>query len=212
MRALGLVVWSMGRYECDDALATAAVRFRDRVDQVRILSPDKDLAQCIVGDRVVLVDRIRKTVLDEAGLRARRGIAPGEPARLPGARRRRGRRFSGAPRFRREDRVASPRAIHASRRSRRTRRSGRCRSAEPTSSPTRFACIGTRRFFTESSPRSPSTFHLTRRSTTSPGRGCRARDSARGAREPGSSRSSLEPYNRSRSASTGAARRSRRSA
>src|SRR5580658_7767565 len=75
-RALGMVVWPMDRYECDDALATGAARFRDRVDQVRILTPDKDLGQCIVGDRVVLVDRIRKTVLDEAGLRERRGIAP----------------------------------------------------------------------------------------------------------------------------------------
>jgi 5'-3' exonuclease len=76
MRALGVVVWSMDRHECDDALATGAARFGDRVDQVRILSPDKDLSQCIVGQSVVLVDRIRKTVLDEAGLRSRRGIAP----------------------------------------------------------------------------------------------------------------------------------------
>jgi 5'-3' exonuclease len=75
-QALGMVVWPMDRYECDDALATGAARFRDRVDQVRILSPDKDLGQCIVGDRVVVVDRMRKKVLDEAGLRDRRGIAP----------------------------------------------------------------------------------------------------------------------------------------
>jgi 5'-3' exonuclease len=75
-RALGMVVWPMDRYECDDALATGAARFRDRVDQVRILTPDKDLGQCIVGNHVVLVDRIRKTVLDEAGLRERRGISP----------------------------------------------------------------------------------------------------------------------------------------
>jgi len=75
-KALGMVVWPMDRYECDDALATGAARFRDRVDQVRILSPDKDLGQCIVGDRVVVVDRMRKKVLDEPGLRERRGIAP----------------------------------------------------------------------------------------------------------------------------------------
>jgi 5'-3' exonuclease len=75
-RALGMVVLPMDRYECDDALATGAARFRDRVDQVRILTPDKDLGQCIVGDHVVLVDRIRKTVIDEAGLRERRGIVP----------------------------------------------------------------------------------------------------------------------------------------
>jgi 5'-3' exonuclease len=75
-RALGMVVWPMDRYECDDALATGAARFRDQVDQVRILSPDKDMSQCIVGDRVVLVDRIRHTVLDQEGLKERRGIAP----------------------------------------------------------------------------------------------------------------------------------------
>src|SRR5271156_1745144 len=75
-RALGMVVWPMDRYECDDALATGAARFRDRVDQVRILTPDKDLGQCIVGDRVVIVDRVRKTVLDAEGLKARRGIVP----------------------------------------------------------------------------------------------------------------------------------------
>jgi 5'-3' exonuclease len=75
-QALGMVVWPMDRYECDDALATGAARFRDRVDQVRILSPDKDLGQCIVGHRVVVVDRMRKKVLDEPGLRERRGIAP----------------------------------------------------------------------------------------------------------------------------------------
>jgi 5'-3' exonuclease len=76
MRALGVVVWSMDRYECDDALATGAARFRGRVDQVRILSPDKDLGQCIVGHSVVVVDRMRKVVTDEDGLRVRRGIAP----------------------------------------------------------------------------------------------------------------------------------------
>jgi 5'-3' exonuclease len=75
-RALGMVVWPMDRYECDDALATGAARFLDRVEQVRILSPDKDLGQCIVDRRVVVVDRMRKTVLDQTGLRQKRGIAP----------------------------------------------------------------------------------------------------------------------------------------
>jgi 5'-3' exonuclease len=76
-RALGLVVWPMREYEADDALASAATRFRDQVEQVRILSPDKDLGQCLTGSRVVQVDRIRDRVIDEAALRARRGIAPG---------------------------------------------------------------------------------------------------------------------------------------
>jgi 5'-3' exonuclease len=75
-RSLGLVVWSMREFEADDALATAAGRFRDRVDQVRILSPDKDLGQCLSGDRVVQVDRVRDRIIDEEALRARRGIAP----------------------------------------------------------------------------------------------------------------------------------------
>ena len=74
--ALGIVVWSMDEYEADDALATAARRWRDDVDQVRILTPDKDLGQCVVGDRVVQVDRIRRRVIDEDGVRERNGVAP----------------------------------------------------------------------------------------------------------------------------------------
>jgi 5'-3' exonuclease len=75
-RALGIVVWSMREFEADDALATAAARFADSVDQVRILTPDKDLGQCIFGDKVVQVDRIRNKVIDETALRARWGVAP----------------------------------------------------------------------------------------------------------------------------------------
>ena len=75
-RALGLVVWPMREFEADDALASAAARFVDQVEQVRILSPDKDLGQCLAGSRVVQVDRIRDRVVDEAALRERRGIAP----------------------------------------------------------------------------------------------------------------------------------------
>jgi 5'-3' exonuclease len=74
--ALGIVVWSMDRWEADDALATAALRFAREVDQVRILTPDKDLGQSIVGQRVVQVDRIRRRVIDEAALVAQRGVAP----------------------------------------------------------------------------------------------------------------------------------------
>jgi 5'-3' exonuclease len=75
-RAAGAVVWSMKEFEADDALATAAWRFRDQVEQVRILTPDKDLGQCLEGQRVVQVDVIRKKVIDEAALRERRGIGP----------------------------------------------------------------------------------------------------------------------------------------
>ncbi|MEI7745204.1 MAG: 5'-3' exonuclease H3TH domain-containing protein, partial [Chloroflexota bacterium] len=76
VRALGVTVWSMREFEADDALASAAFRFRGEVDQVRILSPDKDLGQCISGRQVVQVDRMRGREIDEAALRARRGIGP----------------------------------------------------------------------------------------------------------------------------------------
>jgi 5'-3' exonuclease len=75
-RAIGVTVWSMDRWEADDALATAAARFRGDFDQVRILTPDKDLGQCLDGQRVVQVDRLRSREIDEAALRAQRGIAP----------------------------------------------------------------------------------------------------------------------------------------
>ena len=76
VRALGVVVWSMSEFEADDALATGARRFRDEVDQVRILTPDKDLGQCIRADRVVQIDRRQKKLTDESGFRALRGFAP----------------------------------------------------------------------------------------------------------------------------------------
>ena len=73
-RALGLVVWSMREWEADDALATAAARWSG-VAEVRMMTPDKDLGQCL-GPGVVQVDRIRRKVTDEAGFRQRWGIAP----------------------------------------------------------------------------------------------------------------------------------------
>jgi 5'-3' exonuclease len=75
-RAVGAIVWSMKEFEADDALATAAARWRSEVDQVRILTPDKDLGQCLEGDRVVQIDVIRKRTLDERALLARRGVTP----------------------------------------------------------------------------------------------------------------------------------------
>ncbi len=74
--ALGMTVWVMDRWEADDALATGAFRFFGDVDQVRILSPDKDLGQCIVGRRVVQVDRRQGKEVDEDTLRAAKGITP----------------------------------------------------------------------------------------------------------------------------------------
>lgn len=75
-RSLGLVVWPMAEHEADDALATAAARFRGEVEQVRILTPDKDLGQCLSGEAVVQVDRVRGQVIDEAALLERRGLVP----------------------------------------------------------------------------------------------------------------------------------------
>jgi 5'-3' exonuclease len=76
--ALGLVVWPMVDFEADDALATAAARFADdpRVARVIIGSPDKDLGQCVRGERVVLWDRRRGKVLDEAAVRDKFGVPP----------------------------------------------------------------------------------------------------------------------------------------
>jgi 5'-3' exonuclease len=76
VRALGVVVWSMREYEADDALASAARCFAPEVDQVRILTPDKDLTQCLCGDRVVLVDRLRHKTIDESAFRSARGFPP----------------------------------------------------------------------------------------------------------------------------------------
>ncbi|MCX6372801.1 MAG: flap endonuclease [Actinobacteria bacterium] len=76
--ALGLVVWPMVEFEADDALATAASRFRDQpgVEQIVICSPDKDLAQAVRGVSVVCWDRRRDRVLDEGGVLAKFGVRP----------------------------------------------------------------------------------------------------------------------------------------
>ncbi|HEY4013963.1 MAG TPA: 5'-3' exonuclease H3TH domain-containing protein [Polyangiaceae bacterium] len=76
MRAIGVVVWSMDAWEADDALATAAARYGSEVEQVRIMTPDKDLGQCLRGERVVQVDRMRNRIIDEGALLATVGIAP----------------------------------------------------------------------------------------------------------------------------------------
>jgi 5'-3' exonuclease len=77
--ALGVVVWPMGEFEADDALASAATRFRSEpgVDQVVICSPDKDLAQVVSGNQVVCWDRRRGILYDEAAVLAKFGVRPG---------------------------------------------------------------------------------------------------------------------------------------
>ncbi|HZT04414.1 MAG TPA: 5'-3' exonuclease H3TH domain-containing protein [Steroidobacteraceae bacterium] len=78
LRTLGIAVWAMEELEADDALATAARIASDdsQVQQVRIWTPDKDLAQCVRGDRVVQVDRKAKIVRGEEGVRAKFGVDP----------------------------------------------------------------------------------------------------------------------------------------
>jgi 5'-3' exonuclease len=78
MVALGVALWPMVELEADDALASAAaVAAEDQaVDQVVICTPDKDLAQCVVGERVVQLDRRKGTVCDEAGVWEKFGVAP----------------------------------------------------------------------------------------------------------------------------------------
>ncbi|HET7528256.1 MAG TPA: 5'-3' exonuclease H3TH domain-containing protein [Burkholderiaceae bacterium] len=80
--AMGVTVWPMTELEADDALASAAhIASRDqRVQKVCIWTPDKDLAQCVEGDRVVQVDRKTKSIRDARGVRAKFGI---EPALIP---------------------------------------------------------------------------------------------------------------------------------
>ena len=76
--ALGVVVWPMVEFEADDALASAAVLWRDApdVDQVVICSPDKDLTQMVIDSKVVCLDRRRNITLGDAGVREKFGVPP----------------------------------------------------------------------------------------------------------------------------------------
>jgi len=76
--ALGLTVWGMIEFEADDAIAAAAALCAadSDVDQVVIVSPDKDFAQCVRGTRVICLDRPRRRTMDEEGVSARFGVAP----------------------------------------------------------------------------------------------------------------------------------------
>jgi 5'-3' exonuclease len=78
IEALGLVCWPMVEHEADDAIATAAARWADDpvVDQIVIATPDKDLAQCVVGRRVVLWDRRRGITYDADGVLEKWGVRP----------------------------------------------------------------------------------------------------------------------------------------
>ena len=76
VRAIGVAVWSMRDFEADDGMAAGAHRFAAEVDQVRLMTPDKDLGQCLRGTRVVQVDRRKNKVTDEATFRAEHGYGP----------------------------------------------------------------------------------------------------------------------------------------
>lgn len=78
LAAMGVAVWPMVEFEADDALAAAAhlAAKNKKVEKVCIWTPDKDLAQCVVGDRVVQADRRKNEIRDEAGVRAKFGVAP----------------------------------------------------------------------------------------------------------------------------------------
>jgi 5'-3' exonuclease len=82
LASMGVAVWPMVELEADDALASAArlAALDGRVERVCIWTPDKDLAQCVQGDRVVQVDRKSKAIRDAAGVREKFGV---EPQQIP---------------------------------------------------------------------------------------------------------------------------------
>jgi 5'-3' exonuclease len=78
LTAMGVVVWAMTELEADDALASAAhIAAADkRVEKISIWTPDKDLAQCVEGDRVVQIDGRRRIIRNAAGVREKFGVEP----------------------------------------------------------------------------------------------------------------------------------------
>jgi 5'-3' exonuclease len=78
IEALGIVLWSMLEFEADDAIAAAVERWADdpSVDRILVCTPDKDMAQLVRDDRVVLLDRRRRIVYDDAGVREKWGVGP----------------------------------------------------------------------------------------------------------------------------------------
>jgi len=78
LRAMGVMVWAMVEFEADDALAAAARRAAESADveQIIICTPDKDLSQCVIGDRIVQLDRRKRETRNEQGVVARFGVGP----------------------------------------------------------------------------------------------------------------------------------------
>jgi 5'-3' exonuclease len=76
LEAIGVVVWRNIEFEADDAIATAAIRWVEDVDQVVIATPDKDLNQLVIGERIVTYNRREQKLLDEAAVVEKFGIHP----------------------------------------------------------------------------------------------------------------------------------------
>ena len=76
LEAIGVVVWRNIEFEADDTMAAAAIRWVDDVEQVVICSPDKDMGQVIVGDKIVSYNRREQKIIDEAGVVEKFGIHP----------------------------------------------------------------------------------------------------------------------------------------
>ena len=76
LEALGVVVWRNVEFEADDAIATAAIKWVEEVDQVVIATPDKDLCQLVIGDRIVTYNRREQKMLDEDAVVEKFGIRP----------------------------------------------------------------------------------------------------------------------------------------
>ena len=144
VRAIGVTVWSMREYEADDGLASGARKFRDQVEQVRILTPDKDLGQCIEGDRVVQVDRRQRKVTNESAFRAERGFGPDSMADFLALAGDSADGFPGLPGFGKKTAVDADRRLRTDRAdSRGLRSSGRSSRAARSSSRRRWSSIAT---------------------------------------------------------------------
>ena len=76
LEATGVTVYRMREFEADDGIAAAALRFVDEVDQVVMLSPDKDLCQVVESNHIVSYDRLRQRLMNEAGVWEKFGVAP----------------------------------------------------------------------------------------------------------------------------------------
>jgi 5'-3' exonuclease len=76
LEAIGVVVWRNIEFEADDAIAAAAVRWVEDVDQVVIVTPDKDLNQLVIGDRIVTYNRREQKILDEEAVVEKFGVHP----------------------------------------------------------------------------------------------------------------------------------------